>query len=169
MKPSQHPARTRLRHPGRQDRGERLAVPDRLHAQEDQVHGARDPDDGEHDDRPLDQRANAEGDANHVHVHAILAGRHGRDAGRAAELQRPADDEQHVRSRRQDQQIRQHREGKQVLGGEHERQRRTGTATGRSGLPARVQQNRTEAPGYLFRNGLVSISGYRGIRSARQQ
>jgi hypothetical protein len=58
-----------------------------LHAEEDQVGRAREPDEHQDHHRPLHQRSDAERDRYHLDVHASLAADHGRDAGQAAELQ----------------------------------------------------------------------------------
>jgi hypothetical protein len=95
------------------------AVPNRLHAQVDQVGRARQLDHGEHRHRPLDQRPDPERDRGHLRVDPDLTARGGGHPGGPAQLQRSADHEEHVRSRHHDQGQGEKGKGQQMTRGKH--------------------------------------------------
>jgi hypothetical protein len=115
----QHRAYALLARFGVESGAQRAAVPDRLHAQEDQVDGAGQLDDGEHGHRALHHRPDAQRHRRDLCVDADLAAQGGGYPGRPAQHEGAADHEEHVRPGNHDQHERHQREGEQMAGGKH--------------------------------------------------
>jgi len=94
-------------------------VPDRLHAQVDQIRRARQLDDAEYRHRALDHRADAQRHGGDLGINPDLPA-HGRtDTRRPPEAHGTADDEQHVRARNSNEDNGDQRERQQMPGGKH--------------------------------------------------
>ena len=81
----------------------RPAVPDRLHAEVDEVGGAGQLQRGEHRGRPLHEASEAHRQGDDVDVEAACVAQHRQERGPPAEGHAPADDEQHAGPGHEDQ------------------------------------------------------------------
>ena len=100
----------------------RLAVADRLDAEEDQVRRSDDLDDREHHDGLRDERPDAERDRGDGGQHPERVAEHAEQAAAAAERDGAAEHEQHARAGKDDEQHRRESEGEQVGPRDHGRQ-----------------------------------------------